>query len=104
MNDGFFNVLDGWIGKAVFSVVAFGVAWFTRRPAERASIMLAVDKRVATAMEALERQLTAAHNRCDDLAAQHEACEVKLASFREEIDALMRGPVAEYNTITRPKP
>lgn len=105
MPDPFFSALgDGWLGKAIFGIIAFTVAWFSRRPAERASIMLAVDKQIETAMTALGRQLEAAHHRCDELSAQHEQCEAKLKEIRDEIDMLMRGPIAEYTTITRPKP
>lgn len=110
MNEGFFAALgDGWLGKAIFAVIAFTVAWFSRRPAERASIMLAVDKRLDTAMQALERQLKASNKRCDDLSAQHEQCERDLDALRRElraaIPALMSGqPAPDYTTITRQTP
>lgn len=105
MPDPWFVALgDGWLGKLIAGVLCATLAWFARRPAETAAVLLAVDRRVETAFSALERQLKDALARCDATDAKHAECEAKLKTMREEIDALMRGPIAEYTTLRRPLP
>lgn len=105
MPDPWFTALgDGWLGKLIAGVLCATLAWFARRPAETAAIMLATDQRIKTAFGILDGQLKDALAGIAAANAKHAECELKLKSMREEIDALMAGPVAEYNTITRPKP
>ena len=95
---------DGWLGKLIVGSVCGAGAWFIRRPAEKAALMVAVDQRVSTLLTHMEKEVERACKRCDemaeDLAAERARCDAELALMRAEIDRLMRGPVAAYPTIS----
>jgi hypothetical protein len=101
MNEHFFKALgDGWLGTAIIGVLTFVFGWITRRPAEMAAVITAVDGRVETLFDALEKRARAAEERCAALEAKQLAdrqlCDRELADMREEIRKAMTGPPASY--------
>jgi 3-hydroxyacyl-CoA dehydrogenase len=87
---------DGWLGKAVAGVIAFAVAWFTRRPVAHAAIMAAVDGRIETLMNhqaaALARADAEIENLKRDLIDEKARCDDKLDTLQAKIEALEAGP------------
>lgn len=91
---------DGWLGKGLALCVGGAAAWVARRPAERAAVLVAVDKRVATLLEHLEGEVQRATTRCEavetSLRDERARCDQELAALRAEIAHLMGGPVPMY--------
>lgn len=98
---------DGWLGKLIAAAIAATVAWFARRPAERAAVLIAVDTRVGTLLDHLEAEVKRATARCDEvetvMRAERARCEEELAELRAEISALMQGAVPLYEMRAPPK-
>lgn len=97
----FFDALgDGWLGKLITGILAALGAWYLRRPAEQAAVLSAVDGRVKTAFDALERRAVSAESRCDrleaSLTADRARCDRELAELHAKIDEMMNGPVPGY--------
>lgn len=88
---------DGWLGKLVVGLACGAGAWFARRPAEKAVLLDAVNRRVESLIGHLEGEIRRLEQCLKD---ERERCDVELADMQAKIDRLMSGPIPPY----QPKP
>lgn len=104
--DGAFG--EGWLGKLIAVAIGGVVAWFARRPAERAATIAAVDQRFDTLCGHLQAEVQRVTGRCDELThslrEERVRCDEELGAMRAQINKMMNGPIPMYEVApVRPR-